>query len=136
MSGQLVTLAALGLMLSGPARAEPLPAALMACRAVPETAARLACYDRLAGALPEVEFKGHGSAVLPAFRAQAGQMLRFENSDAIFVAYLLDARGQVAQNLHQGGAGTGVFAISAAGTYRLQVNASGGWRVWLEQMPR
>lgn len=135
MSGQLVIAVLVGLALAGPVRADPLPVALKACRALPD-AARLGCYDRLAGSLPEVEFSGHGSAILPAFPAQAGQMLRFENSDAIFVAYLLDPQGQVAQNLHQGGAGTGAFAISVAGTYRLQVNASGGWRVWLEQMPR
>ncbi|MFT3689827.1 hypothetical protein [Paenirhodobacter sp.] len=136
MPVQLVILAALGLILAGPARAQALPEALKSCRAVEDTAARLDCYDTLVGALPEIEFRGHGNTILPPFTARAGQMLRFDNSDAIFVAYLLDARGTVVQNLHQGGAGSGSFAIPAAGRYRLQINASGGWRVWLEQMAR
>jgi hypothetical protein len=59
-------------------------------------------------------------------------LLRFESRDAIMVAYLLGANGEVVQNLHHGGAGEGSHLIERAGAYRVQVNASGGWRIRVE----
>ncbi|MDQ1901498.1 hypothetical protein RAH32_13695 [Paracoccus sp. WLY502] len=59
-------------------------------------------------------------------------MLGFASDDAILVACLLDdATGAVVQNLDPGGAGTGHFLIETPGTCRVQVDASGGWRIQL-----
>lgn len=66
------------------------------------------------------------------FTVIAPEVLAFASDDAVLVAYLLDdATGAVVQNLHHGGAGTGHFLIKTPGTYRVQVNASGGWRIQL-----
>lgn len=123
MSGRLVILAA---WIAVPAHAD-----LSACRALGDNEARLACYDALF--LPgAVAFQGKGSGMAGPFTVTDPQMLGFASDDAIFVAYLLDdATGDVVQNLHHGGAGSGQFLIDTPGTYRVQVNASGGWRIEL-----
>ena len=109
--------------------AAPAHADLAACRALSDEGARLACYD----ALPvpgTTAFQGKGSGMAGPFSVTDPQMLAFESDDAILVAYLLnDKTGEVVQNLHRGGAGIGHFLIETPGTYRVQVNASGGWRI-------
>ncbi len=123
MPGRLVILAA---WLVGAAQAD-----LPACRGLCDPAAQLACYDALPLA-PATAFQGKGSGMAGPFTVTEPQMLGFESDDAILVAYLLDdATGAVVQNLHHGGAGTGHFLIDTPGTYRVQVNASGGWRIRL-----
>lgn len=104
---------------------------LAACRALSNPAERLACYDALP--LPgATAFQGKGSGMAGPFTITSPRMLEFESDDAILVAYLLDdATGSVVQNLHHGGAGAGHFLVERPGTYRLQVNASGGWRIRL-----
>ncbi|SEN77523.1 hypothetical protein SAMN04489859_101646 [Paracoccus alcaliphilus] len=136
MPGRLVTRSAtLALAVAAalpPFAAQPFQPAFAACRAVQAAKARLACYDALP--LPEAEattFRGAGSGMAGPFQVTGPQMMRFHSDDAIFVAYLLDGEGQVVQNLHHGGAGEGAFLIETPGTYRVQVNASGGWRVML-----
>ncbi len=104
---------------------------LGACRALTEAAARLACYDALP--LPDaaavVEFHGKGGGMTDAFDVTAPQMLTYESDDVVLVAYLLDASGAVVQNLHRAGIGAGQYLIQTPGSYRVQVNATGSWRV-------
>ncbi len=111
--------------------AVPAHADLAACRALSDDGARLACYDALP--VPGMAaFSGKGSGMAGPFTVTRPQMLGFQSDDAILVAYLLDdATGAVVQNLHHGGAGMGHFLIETPGTYRVQVNASGGWRIEL-----
>lgn len=160
MPGRLVSagrLALLGLLLAGigpagaaraaegaeaPVVAPALPvpgfeAGFAACRGLASDAARLGCYDALP--VPEqaanLRFNGAGSALTAPFDVGTRARLSFTSDDAIFVAYLLDPEGRVVQNLHRGGAGQGEFLIEAPGRYRLQINASGGWRVELRELP-
>lgn len=131
MSGQLVIL--LAALLAAPAWAQDdLAAGLRACRSDSDAGRRLACYDALVGKDLVLDLSGVGSATTPAFRAEAGSLLRFESRDAVMVAYLLGPHGEVVQNLHHGGAGEGAFRIERAGSYSLQINASGGWRIRIE----
>ena len=116
-----------------PAWSQDLAAGLLACRNHGEAAARLACYDALSLHQVIREFRGAGSQVTMPFEITRPTLLQFESMDAIMVIYLLDARGEVVQNLHQAGAGTGSFLITGVGEYRLQINASGGWRISLER---
>lgn len=112
--------------------APDLAGGLRACRSLTTAAARLACYDALPAGAATLTFSGHGSHITPGFQIDQPQRLRFENTDAVMVIYLLDATGAVVQNLHQGGVGTGAFLIVEPGQYRVQINATGGWRIWLE----
>lgn len=105
---------------------------LAACRAVADNTARLACYDRLAIRADGWNAQGVGFAVTDEVTAQAGDVLGFENRDAVLVIALIDDTGAVVQNLHHGGQGEGRHVIAAPGRYRVQVSASGGWAVWLE----
>ncbi len=117
--------------LAGGAAAAGLDGAVSACRAVADPAARLACYDAAAagsGAL----FSGRLAGATEPFDIAVPTLLRFESDDAVLVLYLLDATGAVVQNLHQAGAGEGRFVIETPGRYRLQIGASGAWRIWLE----
>lgn len=111
--------------------AVPAHADLSACRLLPEDGKRLACYDALP--LPsDVTFQGNGSGIAGPFTINRPQMLNFASNDAILVAYLMDdTTGSVVQNLHHGGAGAGQFLIEIPGTYRVQVNASGSWKISL-----
>ncbi|MEG4642815.1 MULTISPECIES: hypothetical protein [Paracoccus] len=127
----LVILAAAALAAT-PAPGLDLAAALGTCRAEADEALRLACYDRLAARKPALEHRGAGNRVLPRFDLDGPARLVFESTDAIMVVYLLDASGAVIQNLHQAGAGAGSFLIQKPGRYGIQVNASGGWLIRLE----
>ena len=128
MPGRLVALLAAAVLGAGPSTASD---GLAECRRAASDPARLACYDALP--LPDehdrIVFTGSGSKSLPAFHAEAQALLRFHSDDAVFVAYLLDRHGAVVQNLHHGGSGAGQHLVEAAGSYRLQINAIGGWRV-------
>lgn len=124
--------AALLACLPGIATASDLAEGLRACRSLTTAAARLACYEALPAGAATLTFSGHGSRITPGFQIDQPQRLRFENTDAVMVIYLLDAAGAVVQNLHQGGVGTGAFLIDEPGQYRVQINATGGWRIWLE----
>lgn len=104
------------------------------CRAVADDATRLACYDGLAVRVAGWQAQGVGFAVTGEVAAQAGDVLGFENRDAVLVITLLDDTGAVVQNLHKGGQGEGRHVIGAPGRYRVQVSASGGWAVWLEPL--
>jgi len=106
--------------------------AIAGCRTVADDAARLACYDGLAMRDEGWQAQGVGFAVTDEVTAKAGDVLGFENRDAVLVITLLDASGAVVQNLHHGGQGEGRHLIAAPGRYRVQVSASGGWAVWLE----
>lgn len=101
------------------------------CRGMASDAARLACYDALPlpAAAAAAEFRGKGGGLTDPFRVTAPQMLTYESDDVVLVAYLLDGSGAVVQNLHRAGVGAGQFLIETPGTYRVQVNATGSWRV-------
>lgn len=134
MSVRLVTLALCLLAAPSPAVAtDNLTARLAECARIGSGEARLTCYDRLQQDLtaPVQRFSGAGSAVMGPFDLPAGTDLQFESDDAIMVLYLLDDAGTVLRNLHRAGAGGGSHLIDDAGRYRLQVNASGGWRISL-----
>lgn len=105
---------------------------LGACRAVVDDTARLACYDGLAARQGGWQVQGVGFAIIDDVVAQTGDVLGFENRDAVLVITLLDETGAVVQNLHHGGQGEGRHVIASAGLYHVQVSASGGWAVWLE----
>lgn len=101
------------------------------CRALPDAAARLACYDALS-VRADLELEGKGSAVTGLFSVTEPRRLLFESDDAIMVLYLLNEAGAVVQNLHRAGAGFGQHLIEEPGTYRVQINATGGWFLRLE----
>lgn len=117
--------------LSAEGFAGPLADRLLACRALKPPDARLRCYDALVPST-DLAIDGKGSAVTDLFTVSAPRLLRFESADAIMVVYLLDEAGKVVQNLHRGGAGEGQHLIELPGTYRVQVNATGGWSLRLE----
>lgn len=135
MSVRLVTLSLLGLVGAAlPSGGAAFEAGFAVCRAMQAGDARLACYDALPMPRSDAaEFRGAGSGMAGPFKVAGPQMLRFRSDDAIFVAYLLDMQGQVIQNLHHGGAGEGEFLIERPGTYRVQVNATGGWAIRLSE---
>lgn len=104
---------------------------LASCRALSEPLTRLACYDALPAEDAPV-FRGAGNTITPAIEIREPKRLVFESSDAVLVVYLLDAAGRVVQNLHHAGAGRSSYDILDPGRYRLQINATGGWQIWLE----
>ncbi|MBK4217668.1 hypothetical protein JJJ17_17185 [Paracoccus caeni] len=133
MSGRLVTLALVLAALPAGAQQSELAASIAACRLETETAARLQCYDKLPVRDRRMDIKGFGTYITPPFDLSAPMMLNFESMDAVLVVYLLDSEGEVVQNLHQAGVGINQYAIPRPGRYSVQINASGGWRIWLEE---
>lgn len=108
-----------------------LVARLEHCARIAEAGRRLSCYDALALDRTPPAFDGRLGSRTEPFTVDRPTLLRFENDDVIMVVYLLDEKGEVFQNLHRGGRGLGEYEIRRLGTYSLQVNASGSWRVWL-----
>ncbi len=119
----------LTLFLPPPALARDLAQDVALCRAIGADAARLACYDRLAAPKAVARFDGNGGAITPLFTLTAPGRLNFTSRDAVMVIYLLDKDGAVVRNLHRAGAGDGTFLIADPGSYSLQINATGAWRV-------
>lgn len=128
----MIRLGAVAVLAAGPAGADP---GLAACRALAEDAARLACYDALpvAGQGQGRAFHGKGSGMTEPFEVGAPVEMHFDSDDAVMVLYLLDDQGRVVRNLHRGGAGAGRHLIEEPGRYHLQVNATGGWTIRLDQ---
>lgn len=126
------------LALPAAAFGDPVPddlhAALFACGGIGDGVQRLACYDALAGDAglsPLLQFSGSGSGTIGPVSVPASTRLHFESDDAVLVIYLFDDQGNVLQNLHRAGAGAGSHDITAAGSYRIQIDATGGWRITL-----
>jgi len=106
--------------------------ALLACRAKTPPADRLACYDALARAAAPPRFSGSHNAVTEFFALGRPHRLRFRSEGVIFVLYLMNANGEVIQNLHIGGAGEDEYLIDKPGVYQLRINGAEGWRIWLD----
>lgn len=109
-----------------------IPNELQGCRAIADRDARLACFDGLAIRHSPPRFAGRHGATTEAFTIGAPQRLRYQSDGAIFVMYLRDGDGKVAQNIVLHGGGEDVYLIAQPGTYSLQVNGSETWRIWLE----
>jgi hypothetical protein len=106
---------------------------LQACRTVAADAERLACFDREAARLAPPRFAGRHGRITEPFTIERPTSLRFQSDVAIFVMYLKDLEDRVLQNLHLGGSGEDTHLIERPGTYRLEINASESWRIWLEE---
>ena len=102
------------------------------CRAIEDDAARLQCFDLAVRSLDTPTFEGRLSLLTEPFELSGPAQLRFQSDGPIFVLYLKSADGAVLQNLHIGGGGEDSYRIARAGTYRLQINGSETWRVWVE----
>ena len=94
---------------------------------------RLACFDRLAAEAAAPSFSGFGGGETPVFETRGPATLVYASEDAVLVIYLLTEMGDLVQNLHMGGVGEARYSLAAPGRYRLQVDATGGWRVRLEE---
>lgn len=106
--------------------------AIQDCRQREDDDARLRCYDRLHLLLEPPTYQGSLSQTTPTFVVETPTIIRYQSDGAIFVMYLQDAEGAIVQNLHLGGGGESRHEINAPGTYRLQVNGSETWRIWIE----
>lgn len=106
---------------------------LRGCAELGEDAARLACFDRIAAALAAPGFAGFGNAETPVFEARGPADLVYASEDAVLVIYLLTETGELIRNLHMGGVGEARYPLPGPGRYRLQVDATGGWRVRVEE---
>jgi hypothetical protein len=102
------------------------------CRTIVDDAARLQCFDLAVRSLDAPTFEGRLSLLTEPFELSGPAQLRFQSDGPIFVLYLKSADGTVLQNLHIGGGGEDSYRIARAGTYRLQINGSETWRVWVE----
>ena len=109
-----------------------IPKELQGCRKLADRDQRLACFDGLAIRHSPPRFAGRHGATTDAFTIASPQRLRYQSDGAIFVMYLRDADGKVAQNIVLHGGGEDSYAIEKPGTYFLQVNGSETWRIWLE----
>lgn len=109
-----------------------IPNELQGCRKLADRDQRLACFDGLAIRHSPPRFAGRHGATTDVFTIESPQRLRYQSDGAIFVMYLRDADGKVAQNIVLHGGGEDSYAIEKPGTYSLQVNGSETWRIWLE----
>nr|WP_246664706.1 type VI secretion protein [Rhodoblastus acidophilus] len=105
---------------------------MLACRAVVSIVERLACYDALALKQAPPRFQGSHNAVTELFTLDRPHRLRFRSDGVIFVLYLMNAAGEVIQNLHIGGAGEDDYLIDKPGAYQLRINGAEAWRIWLD----
>lgn len=112
--------------------AQSLTETLLACHAIAPVGERLACYDALARKQAPPRFVGNHNAVTELFSLDRPHRLRFRSEGVIFVLYLMNARGEVIQNLHIGGAGEDEYLIDKPGVYQLRINGAEGWRIWLD----
>jgi len=110
-----------------------IPGELQACRALVDPAPRLLCFDALAVRHSPPRFAGRHGVTTEPFTIAGPQRLRYQSDGAIFVMYLRDGDGKVAQNIVLHGGGEDVYLIEKPGTYSLQVNGSETWRIWLER---
>lgn len=106
--------------------------AVKQCREVADDAARLKCFDAAVKGMGAPTYEGRLSLLTEPFELTGPALLRFQSDGAIFVLYLKSEDGTVLQNLHIGGGGEDRYRIETAGIYRLQINGSEGWRVWVE----
>jgi len=127
-----IALVTLWIGVSGAATARSMADGITGCLAMTADDARLACFDREALKLLAPRFEGRLNAVTEVFEVSVPTWLRFQSDGAIFVLYLKSAAGEVVQNLHLGGGGEDRYLIETPGRYRLQINGSEGWRIWLE----
>lgn len=107
-------------------------AELQSCRAEPEPAKRLVCYDDLARRNSPPRYAGKLGMRTEPFEINQPYLLRFRSDGVIFVLYVLDAKGDVVQNLHIGGGGEDSYLIEKPGIYSLQIDGSAEWRIWLD----
>lgn len=120
------------LSVSAPILARDAAESVKSCRQIADSAERLRCFDRAVRALDAPTFEGRLSVLTEPFELSGPAQLRFQSDGPIFVLYLKGADGTVLQNLHIGGGGEDSYRIAQAGTYRLQINGSETWRVWVE----
>jgi hypothetical protein len=102
------------------------------CASIKDDTKRLSCFDTAVKKLGVPTYEGRLSLLTEPFELKGPARLRFQSDGAIFVLYLKAPDGTVLQNLHIGGGGEDSYRIASAGTYRLQINGSEGWRVWVE----
>ena len=112
----------------GAAHADP-AADLQSCAAIEQNDKRLACFDALAAASSGVSFAGFGNGSTDVFEITAPATLEYSSDDVVLIVYLRDDSGRLVQNLHLGGQGKAYYGIETPGRYRLQVDATGGWRM-------
>ncbi|MEM6606719.1 MAG: hypothetical protein AAF671_13225 [Pseudomonadota bacterium] len=105
--------------------------ALQDCRALPD-AKRLACFDQLAQANAPPDYSGKLGFRTELFTVAEPTRLRFRSQGVIFVLYVLTESNEVLQNLHLGGGGEGDYVIKNPGRYKLQIDGSARWQIWLE----
>lgn len=120
---------AVPLVIARPALAEGGDPSLARCAAIPADSDRLACYDALARDRAGPIFSGFGNGATGIFSTSGPATLVYESEDVILVLYLEDDTGRLVQNLHLGGRGEGRYPLPGPGRYRVQVDASGGWRI-------
>ena len=111
-----------------------LAGALQKCRKLADESRRLACYERLARNNAPADYSGRLGFRTPVFTLDAPTRLRYRSQGVIFVLYVLNERGEVLQNLHLGGGGDGDYVIPRPGRYRLQIDGSARWQIWLEAL--
>lgn len=102
------------------------------CASILDDTTRLSCFDTAVKKLGAPTYEGRLSLLTEPFELKGPARLRFQSDGAIFVLYLKAPDGTVLQNLHIGGGGEDSYRIENAGFYRLQINGSEGWRVWVE----
>lgn len=134
LAAALVTLSGVGIANGATTqkRMSNLVTDIQICRAEAEPGKRLACYDDLARRNSPPRFAGKLGMRTEPFRIDEPNLLRFRSEGVIFVLYVLDANGDVLQNLHIGGGGEDSYLIEQPGTYSLQIDGSAEWRIWLD----
>jgi hypothetical protein len=123
---------AFGLFVTPSSQARDSADGIRACRDIAQDAERLQCFDLAVQAMDPPTYQGRLSLLTEPFELDGPAKLRFQSDGAIFVLYVKDADGTVLQNLHIGGGGEDIYRIAQAGKYRLQINGSEGWRIWVE----
>lgn len=108
--------------------------AITACRAITDSAKRVACYDCIpvhddTGAH---RWSGNNSTDTFALELSESAILVIRHTDAILVGTLRDKDGNTLENLHLAGAGTLRVSIRDPGKYQITVSATGAWTARLE----